>query len=151
MGQTHVHVTVNIKAPIELVFDAVSDHEAMSDWPGVSSCRLVREGTPRNGQGAVREIRARGLELLEEVVHWEPPVRYDYTITRGLPVEHLGSVRVAPDGDGVTLTWDIRMSSRWPLVCGVVAYALRRSLPAALAQVKAEVEEAAALSPVDPV
>ncbi len=78
-------------------------------------------------------------------------MRYDYTITKGLPVEHLGSVKVAPDGAGVTLTWDIRMSSRWPLVCGVVAYSLRRSLPAALAQVKAEVEKAAALSHLDPV
>jgi len=86
----------------------------MSDWPGVSSCRLVREGSPRNGLGAVREVVGNGLTLLEEVVAYLPLEGYDYKITKGLPVDHLGSVRLKSIDDGVRLTWNIRMSSRWP-------------------------------------
>ncbi|MBW2551232.1 MAG: SRPBCC family protein [Deltaproteobacteria bacterium] len=85
MGQAHVSKQIHLQAPIELIFERLVDHDAMSDWPGVTSCRLVQEGTPRNGLGAVRQVKTNGLTLLEEVVHYEPPLRYDYRITKGLP------------------------------------------------------------------
>ncbi len=146
MGQAHVSKKLHIEAPIELVFERISDHEAMSDWPGIASCRLVREGTPRNGLGAVRQVKARGLTILEEIVHYEPPLRYDYRITKGLPVDHLGSVRLSPTEGGVELSWEVRMSSRWPLVCEVVGNLLGKGLDEALARFKAETERLAARS-----
>ena len=144
MGQAHVAKKLNIQAPIELVFERLVDHEAMSEWPGIASCRLVRKGTPRNGLGAIREVKTRGLTLLEEVVHYEPSLRYDYRITKGLPVDHLGSVRLLPAESGVELSWEVRMTSRWPLVCEVVGRLLANGLDAALAWFKAETERAAA-------
>ncbi len=144
MGQAHVSKKLHIEAPIELVFERISDHEAMSDWPGIASCRLVREGTPRNGLGAVRQVKARGLTILEEIVHYEPPLRYDYRITKGLPVDHLGSVRLSPTEGGVELSWEVRMTSRWPLVCEVVGNLLVKGLDETLAWFKAETERLAA-------
>ena len=144
MGQAHVSKKIHIEAPIELVFERISDHEAMGDWPGIGSCRLVREGTPRNGLGAVRQVKARGLTILEEIVHYEPPLRYDYRITKGLPVDHLGSVRLSPTEGGVELSWEVRMTSRWPLVCEVVGNLLGKGLDEALARFKAETEKVAA-------
>ena len=144
MGQAHISKKLHVQAPIELVFERLVDHEAMGDWPGITSCRLVREGTPRNGLGAVRQVKARGLSLLEEVVHYEPPLRYDYRITKGLPVDHLGSVRLSPTEGGVELSWEVRMTSRWPLVCEVVGRLLANGLDAALAWFKAETERVAA-------
>jgi len=141
MGQAHVSKKIHIAAPIELVFERLLDHEAMGDWPGIGSCRLVREGTPRNGLGAVRQVKVRGLTLLEEVVHYEPPLRYDYRITKGLPVDHLGSVRLVPTEGGVELSWEVRMTSRWPLVCEVVGNMLSRGLDEALASFKTETEK----------
>ena len=143
MGQAHVSKKLHIEAPIELVFERISDHEAMGDWPGIASCRLVREGTPRNGLGAVRQVKARGLTILEEIVHYESPLRYDYRITKGLPVDHLGSVRLSPTEGGVELSWEVRMSSRWPLVCEVVGSLLGKGLDEALARFKAETEQVA--------
>ncbi len=143
MGQTHISKKLHVQAPIELVFERLVDHEAMSDWPGITSCRLVREGTPRNGLGAVRQVKVRGLSLLEEVVHYEPPLRYDYRITKGLPVDHLGSVRLSPTEGGVELSWEVRMTSRWPLVCEVVGNLLGKGLDEALARFKAETERVA--------
>ena len=117
MGRFTIHEEARIAAPIEAVWERLTDHEGMSDWPGVGSCRLVRDGTPRNGLGAVREIKARGLTLLEEIVVWQPPERFEYTITKGLPVDHRGIVQLARDGDATRVTWNIRMDSRWPSRC----------------------------------
>ena len=143
MGQAQVSKKLHIQAPIELVFERLVDHEAMSDWPGIASCRLVREGAPRNGLGAVRQVKARGLTLLEEIVHYEPPLRYDYRITKGLPVDHLGSVRLSATEGGVELAWEVRMTSRWPLVCEIVGNLLAKGLDEALASFKAETERTA--------
>ena len=137
--------TIQIQAPIELLFERLVDHDAMTDWPGVSSCRVVRDGTPRNGLGAVRQVKTHGLTLLEEIVHYEPPFRYDYRITKGLPVDHLGSVRLSPTDGGVELSWEVRMTSRWPLVCELVGYRLSAGLDQALAWLKVETERAAAV------
>ncbi|MBW2396765.1 MAG: SRPBCC family protein [Deltaproteobacteria bacterium] len=144
MGQAHVSKKIHLDAPIDLVFERITDHEAMNDWPGIGACRLVKEGTPRNGLGAVREVKARGLGLLEEVVHYEPPFRYDYKITKGLPVDHLGSVRLSPTEGGVELSWEVQMTSRWPFVCEVVGNLLGKGLDEALAWFKAETEKVAA-------
>src|SRR5207244_3917205 len=92
MGKTHVEVRQLVRAPIELVFERITDHEDMRNWPGIAACELVEVGDPRNGLGAVRKIRTSGITLYEKVVQWEPPNRYDYTITKGLPVDHRGTV-----------------------------------------------------------
>lgn len=144
MGQAHVSKRIHLKAPIDLVFERIVDHDAMNDWPGIGSCRLVKEGSPRNGLGAVRQVKTRGLSLLEEIVHYEPPIRYDYRITKGLPVDHLGSVRLSPTEGGVELSWEVHMTSRWPFVCEVVGNLLSKGLDEALARFKAETERDAA-------
>jgi hypothetical protein len=146
MGQAHISKKLQVQAPIEFLFERLVDHDSMSDWPGIASCRLVREGTTRNGLGAVRQVKTHGLTLLEEVVHFESPLRYDYRITKGLPVNHLGSVRLSPTEGGVELSWEVRMTSRWPFVCEVVGYRLSSGLDRALDWFKAETEMAAAES-----
>jgi uncharacterized protein YndB with AHSA1/START domain len=85
-----IEVSAQIAAPIDHVFERLTDHEAMVDWPGISACKLVVEGAPRNGLGAVRRVTVSGLTLDEQVVTWEPPSRFEYRIIRGLPVKHRG-------------------------------------------------------------
>lgn len=143
MGSTVVQVRQLVRAPIEFVFERITDHEDMRNWPGVKSCVLVETGTPRNGLGAVRRITAGGLTLDEKVVQWEPPRRYDYTIVRGLPVEHRGTVELVPRDGGVELRWTVRMSSRIPFFAQIVGFTLRRGLKAALARFAVETEKAA--------
>lgn len=121
-----------VNAPIDLVFERLSDHEAMADWPGIGSVRLAKEGTPRNGLGAVRRVKVRGLTLDEEVVHWDPPNAFHYRIIEGLPVDHLGRVELRADGDATVIEWKIRMKSRIPLLAPIVIGQLRSGMPAAL-------------------
>ena len=124
-----------IDAPIERVFERLSDHESMSDWPGIGTVELIREGTPRNGLGAVRLVRLRGLALDEEVVRWDPPRGFDYKITKGLPVTHLGQVLLEDRGAQTAITWKVSMSSKVPFLAALVLSQLRRGLPGALAHV----------------
>lgn len=145
MGSAQVNYTLDISAPIARVFTHIADHEGMANWPGVSACHLQKPGTPRNGLGAVRAIRARGLTLLEKVVHFQPPQRLDYTIIKGLPISHLGSVRLASTDQGTRLTWSVHMSSRIPLLAQIVGGMLRRGLPGALAYVKDQAERSASV------
>src|SRR5205823_2264091 len=101
------HHTIDVDAPPERVFERLVDHEAMARWPGISRCTLVREGSPRNGVGAVRRVTAMGVTLEEEVVEYEAPRGYVYKIIKGLPVSHRGEVKVLPRGQGSTIDWRV--------------------------------------------
>ncbi len=141
MGKGAVDIEASIRAPIARVFERLIDHEGMAKWPGIGACRLVKEGTPRNGLGAVRRIKVSGITLDEEVVHYDAPTAFDYAIIRGLPVDHhRGQVRLAETGGAVRVTWSIRLSSRVPLLAQLTALGLRRGLPKALAYLRAELE-----------
>lgn len=146
MGRFQTITSVDVNAPIDVVFERLVDHEAMARWPGIQSCRLVREGQPRNGLGAVRRIRALGVTLSEEVVQFDPPHRYDYSIIKGLPVTHRGTVTLAQQGPSVRVSWSVSLASRIPLVSGVVGRLLGLGLPKALAYFKAETERLGARS-----
>jgi uncharacterized protein YndB with AHSA1/START domain len=132
MGHKHVDYRTFVPAPIEGVFERITDHEAMASWPGISSCELIVEGSPRNGLGAVRRVKAGGVTLDEEVVHFEPPRRYDYSIIKGLPVTHRGTVILAKVDGGVELHWSVDLSSRVPLLAQGLGCVLGRGLPGAL-------------------
>ena len=136
-----VHEEIRIQAPIDQVFARVADHEGMRSWPGVKAATLLSEGSPeRNGLGAVRRIKAGGVTIDEKVVHYEPPARLDYQITRGLPVQHLGTVTLSEEGGATTLRWHISLESRWPLVARLVAWRLRPGLRAAMRYMRDQLE-----------
>jgi polyketide cyclase/dehydrase/lipid transport protein len=63
VGKSRIEARVVVRAPIDRVFQLITDHESMAEWPGISGCRLIAEGTPRNGLGAVlpRPSRRRAL------------------------------------------------------------------------------------------
>jgi uncharacterized protein YndB with AHSA1/START domain len=112
----------------------------MVRWPGVRSCRLVVEGKPRNGVGAVREVSAGGLVLLEEVVEFEPPHRLVYTIIKGLPVRHRGTIELREQDGATVVEWRVRMTSAWPGLAFGVRTALGFGLDRALEFVRKELE-----------
>jgi uncharacterized membrane protein len=140
MGTKTLQKQIVVDAPPAFVFERLSDHEAMAAWPGVAWAKLVREGTPRNGLGALRAVKVMGLALHEEVVHFDPPHRFDYKIVKGLPVDHLGSIRFTADGARTRIDWTVSLSSPIPLFGRAVAFALDRGLDRALAFFKQDTE-----------
>ena len=104
-----ITVRHTIRAPIEKVFDAISDHANYKQFPGVSDSRLIKLGSPsKNGVGAVRWVKSGLANFNEEITRYERPTRMDYFITRSFPpLRHQGgTVRLekTPDGTLVTCT-----------------------------------------------
>lgn len=125
-----------IKAPIEKVFDLLSDHANYKDFPGVKDSELVKKGKPhKNGVGAVREIDAGTAWFREEITAYERPVRMDYLITKSRPpMEHKGgSVRLEATAEGTEVTWSSTLRIRIPLIGGLVTRLVAPQLAKAFA------------------
>jgi uncharacterized protein YndB with AHSA1/START domain len=151
-----VHVQIDIQAPIERVFDALSDHESFFRGQGIRSCRLTSTGqADRNGVGAVREIDAMGNRFVEEVVRFERPRRFDYLIRSvkigplKLPMRHeLGWLELSEHGGRTHVDWRTRFGFGVPVVGGLLDRLAGQGIGAAftrlLEQAKGELERARA-------
>jgi len=118
-----VTVTRTINAPIEKVFDLLSDHANYKANFGVKGSKLVKEGKPdRNGLGAVRWIDAGLMQFEEEITAYERPRRFDYLIIKcSAPLEHQGgSVRLESVGNATKVTWTSAMRMNVPVIGGLL-------------------------------
>jgi uncharacterized protein YndB with AHSA1/START domain len=110
-------LTRTTTAPIETVFDALTDHRAIADH--VWACRrstLDREGIPApNGVGAIRRLEAIGPPIVEEVTEYQRPTRYAYKLLSGAPVrDHVGTIELREAGTGTAVSWHLRSTSKIP-------------------------------------
>ena len=116
--QVTSHKTV--AAPIETVWDKLSDHVGMSQWgPGIT-VTIDKQGTPHpNGVGAVRRIASRGPapDIVEEVVAFDAPHLFGYKALSGTPFPgYAGEVRLTPAGAGTRISYTISSTAGFPLV-----------------------------------
>jgi uncharacterized protein YndB with AHSA1/START domain len=110
-----------VAAPIEVVWDTLTDHVGMMGWgPGGITVTMDRPGTTEaNGVGAVRRIAipGPGPDIVEEVVTYEPPNVMGYKAKAGLPFPgYAGEVRLAPAGAGTHIRYTISSTASFPLV-----------------------------------
>jgi uncharacterized protein YndB with AHSA1/START domain len=108
-----IEVKAFIEAPIERVFDAVSDHEQFFTGGNIVSCRVIQPGTPeRNGVGCRREVKTAQVFYVEEITEFQRPTRFAYQLREtNLPLEHGGSQIsfVSRDG-GTEVTWTAKIA-----------------------------------------
>lgn len=99
-----------VAAPPQVVFDVLTDHRGYAEITPVRSAELEREGEPApNGVGAIRALGGVGPTLREEVLAYDPPSRFSYTVISGLPVrDHVGTVSLAPVEGGTRLVYVVR-------------------------------------------
>jgi len=117
MVMQYVEVNEVIPAPIDAVWDRYTDHRSWTDWAGLGTVTLDREGSPSpNGVGCVRRISRGGVRVFEEVVSFEPPRRMSYRVVKGgIPIKnHLGEVEFEARGERTLVTWRCRFESRIP-------------------------------------
>ena len=118
-----VEVSRHFDAPPQAVWEVYTDHAGWKDWAGFSRSWLETEGRPdRNGTGAVRAFGMGPVIAYEEVLDFEPPKRMTYRVQRGgIPMrDHLGEVRLEPEGDGTRIVWRCRFESRIPGIGGLL-------------------------------
>jgi hypothetical protein len=120
VNPTHeVRVGTEIAAPPAAVWERISVHEDTPSW--VEAARRVtleREGTPRNGTGAIRivEFKPRLWSTIhEEITRFEPPRTFEYVLFKGMPGlrDHLGRLIVDDLGDSRSrLRWEVDFEFR---------------------------------------
>lgn len=114
-----ITVTRTLKAPIDKVFELLSDHANYKNFGGLKDSRLTREGkTEKNGVGALRLIDAGPLWFEEEITVFERPTRMDYVIRRSRPpIDHEGgSIRLKQTAAGTEVVWTSTLRFRIPLI-----------------------------------
>jgi len=134
--------TVDVDAPPERVFAALTDWTRQGEWMLLTDVEVVG-GNPRGigGRLAARTgvpwRRGRHLGVLDTMVvtEWEPPRRVVVQHT-GRIVRGPGIFEVAPRGERTTVTWTEQLwlpfgplgQLGWPVVRPVVVAGVRRSL-----------------------
>ena len=135
-----------IAAPPETVFEVLTDHRGYADITPVRKVEMEREGEPTpNGVGAIRVLRSVGPPLREEVIAYDPPTRFSYTLLSGLPVrDHVGTVQLAPTDTGTKLTYAVRTIPTIPVVGFAVVGGTKLAIKQLLNGVATESERRAA-------
>jgi uncharacterized protein YndB with AHSA1/START domain len=109
-----------VAAPIEKVWDALSNHVGISKWAPGLRVTLDKVGTTDpNGLGAIRRISSPGPapDIVEEVVAFEPPRVLGYKALSGVPFPgYRGEVRLSEAGAGTLITYSLSSSASFPLV-----------------------------------
>jgi Polyketide cyclase / dehydrase and lipid transport len=145
-------VDKTLNAPIEHVFELVSDHAAYAEnFKFAKSSELTCEGSPDpNGLGAVRRIATGPIRFSEEITAFERPVRMDYLITSvNAPITHQGgSIRLEPVGDATHVVWTSEFTATTPVVGKPMEAVLRAVFARGFAGM---LDEAEALYAPDPV
>ncbi|TVP60235.1 MAG: SRPBCC family protein [Halomonadaceae bacterium] len=108
-----------INAPIEQVFEMLSDHAGYTRFPGVKGARLLTKGKDDpNGDGAVRRVDLGAVWFEEVISNFQRPVGFDYRILRSRPpIEHEhGGLRLEETAAGTQVTWTSTLQVKVPLI-----------------------------------
>jgi uncharacterized protein YndB with AHSA1/START domain len=103
-----IRLDKTLAAPIDGVFELLSDHGNYDRFLGITSSELVREGEGEpNGLGALRSIALGPIRFEEEITAFERPRRMEYLIRKvNLPIDHDGGrIMLEPNGDGTRVLW----------------------------------------------
>jgi uncharacterized protein YndB with AHSA1/START domain len=109
-----------VAAPIETVWDKLSNHVGMSQWgPGITVTMDKLGTADPNGVGAIRRITspAPGPDIVEEVVAFEAPNLLGYKALSGTPFPgYAGEVRLTPAASGTHISYTVSSTASFPLV-----------------------------------
>jgi uncharacterized protein YndB with AHSA1/START domain len=135
-----------ISAPPEVVFDVLTNHRGYADITPVRRVDLEREGDPApDGVGAIRVIHSVGPPLREEIVAYERPTRFSYTVLSGAPIrDHIGNADLYPNDGGTRMVYAVHMTPTIPLIGGAVVFVIKQAVSRLLDGVSKESERLAA-------
>ena len=139
--------TREIASPPETVFEVLTDHAGYSKLTPLRKSELERPGeVDPNGVGAIRRLTAVGPPMREEVIAYEAPSRFSYTVLSGLPVRnHVGTVELAADaGGGTKMVYAIRTQPTLPVVGFAVVAVVKQAVKGLIDGIAKESERRAA-------
>jgi|SRR5689334_5605608 len=138
-------LTREIAAPAEIVFEVLTDHRRYSELTPLRRSELEREGSPDpNGMGAIRRLTVIGPPMREEVIAFDSPRRFSYTVLSGLPVrDHVGTVELSEEGGRTQMVYAVRTQPTLPVVGFAVVAAVKQAIKGLIDGVAKESERRA--------
>jgi len=115
-GRRSYRVQARSSAPVDQVWPLLGEARRWKEWSFLTRTDLVRRGSPEpDGVGAVRRFTRFGVGSREEVVAWDPPHHFAYSILKGFPVRHYrADVTLVPEGSGTLITWEGTFDEKIP-------------------------------------
>lgn len=113
-------IVQHAEAPIEVVWDIISDARRWNEWGRFKTAQLEHEGSPDpNGVGALRVFGNPPVLSREAVIVFDAPHHFAYELRSGLPIEgYRSDVRLEPDGTGTRITWSSSFAQARPAFMG---------------------------------
>ena len=156
-GKYQVKTSININAPIAVVWELLKDFGNVSDWaPSVSKSYYLNE--QRSGVGTGRHCSIDGFgDIQEYVTNWKEGRGFIYSVTPLGPLDAsnsrwwLTAVNEKTTTLEVTLSYDVRFGIFGKILHTLVMRSkLEKSLPETLAATKLHVEslEQPAMEPI---
>ena len=103
---------IKINAPVDEVWDAITDQDNMAQWIGFDPVTVRKEGwTQRHGAGSERLMQGpRGVgQVVEQVIATSPQQSLRYRVIEGSPLTcHQGEITLKQSGAQTELHWSIR-------------------------------------------
>lgn len=136
MGQHVIEINHESRLPVAQVFNALADHNNLSNVFGIPVKRIKDGYDDVNGVGSVRALGIGPLATQETVVDIEPNVSIDYEITKfGGPImNHHGRIDFMQTTQGSRVTWTITFES-FPVVGTALEKVLQTAITRGLKKV----------------
>ncbi|TNC82442.1 MAG: hypothetical protein C9356_03180 [Oleiphilus sp.] len=136
MAQQTINIVQEFNAPVEQVFEALSDHENFGRICGIKMKRIKDGEDALNGLGSVRKISIGPLPSFEETItDYEANALIEYKITQGSPIKnHVGTLRFSSQGESTVLNYTIQLESKIPFTSGLIKGALENGLSKGLSR-----------------
>jgi uncharacterized protein YndB with AHSA1/START domain len=119
MGQQQIKITQLFNAPVDTIFNILTDHETFGQVINAKIKRVVdSQDDNKNGVGSVRRISTFPAPAFEEtVVTFESERLMEYVISKGSPIKnHRGRMEFSDEQGQTRLTYTIVYEPRLPFV-----------------------------------
>jgi len=117
MGKQQIIITQLFNAPVETIFNLLTDHAEFGRIINANIKRVVdSQDENKNGLGSVRRIYALpGVTFEESVVRFEPNQLMEYTVSKGSPIKnHRGRMEFEEDQGKTRLIYSIDFEPKLP-------------------------------------
>lgn len=110
MSRQHIEIRQSFNAPVETIFNLLTDHESFGKVIATKIQRVVDSPDEnKNGVGSVRRISSFPVPAFEEtVITFEPNQLMEYVVSKGSPIKnHKGRMGFSEEGGKTKLCYFI--------------------------------------------
>ncbi len=110
MGRQHIEIRLSFNAPVETIFNLLTDHESFGKVIATKIKRVVdSQEENKNGVGSIRRITSFPVPAFEEtVITFEPNRLMEYVVSKGSPIKnHKGRMEFSEEEGKTKLFYTI--------------------------------------------